>query len=65
MEIKRQNVQPTISTENKTENIILLKITHPKVIEKVEYGWNDEEKTVVNGKWWTVYRKRNNNSFWN
>ena len=49
MEIKDKNVQPTISTENKTENIILLKITHPKVIEKVEYGWNDEEKTVVNG----------------
>lgn len=49
MEIKDKNVQPTISTENKTENIILLKVTHPKVIEKVEYGWNDDEKTVVNG----------------
>lgn len=49
MEIKDKNVQPTISTENKSENIILLKITHPKVIKKVEYGWNDEEKTVVNG----------------
>ncbi|MCI8641771.1 MAG: hypothetical protein HFJ59_07935 [Clostridia bacterium] len=48
-EIKDRNVQPTISTENKSENIILLKITHPKVIKKVEYGWNDEEKTVVNG----------------
>lgn len=49
MEIKDKNVQPTISTENKTDNIILLKITHPKVIEKVEYGWNDEEKMVING----------------
>lgn len=49
MEIKDKNVQPTISTENKTDSIILLKITHPKVIEKVEYGWNDEEKTLING----------------
>lgn len=49
MEIKDKNVQPTISTENKTDSIILLKITHPKVIEKVEYGWNDEEKMVING----------------
>lgn len=49
MEIKDKNVQPTISMENKTDSIILLKITHPKVIEKVEYGWNDEEKMVING----------------
>lgn len=49
MEIKDKNVQPTISTENKTDSIILLKITHPKVIQKVEYGWNNEEKEVING----------------
>lgn len=49
MEIKDKNVQPTITVENKAEDIILLKITHPKVISKVEYGWNNEDKVIVNG----------------
>ena len=34
---------------NKTENTVMLRITHKRNIAKVEYGWNDEEKTVVNG----------------
>ena len=46
---KEENVEPTISIENKTENTILLKIMHQKNIDRVEYGWNDEEMTVVYG----------------
>lgn len=46
---QEKNIEPTISIENKTDTTILLKVTHKKNIEKLEYGWNDEEKTVVNG----------------
>lgn len=46
---KQENVEPTISIENKTENTILLKIIHQKNIDRVEYGWNDEEMTVLYG----------------
>lgn len=46
---QEQNIEPTISIENKTDTTILLKVTHKKNIAKLEYGWNDEEKTVVNG----------------
>lgn len=44
-----KNIEPTISIENKTDNTIMLKITHKKNIARVEYNWNDNEKTVVNG----------------
>lgn len=46
---KVENIEPTISIENKTDNTIMLKITHKKNIARVEYGWNDEEKIIVNG----------------
>ena len=46
---QEQNLEPTISIENKTDNIIMLKITHKKNIARIEYGWNNEEKIVVNG----------------
>lgn len=46
---QEQNIEPTISIENKTDTTILLKVTHKKNIAKLEYRWNDEEKTVVNG----------------
>ena len=46
---QEQNLEPTISIENKTENTVMLRITHKRNIARVEYGWNDEEKTVVNG----------------
>lgn len=46
---QEQNLEPTISIENKTDNTIMLKITHKKNIARVEYGWNDEEKIIVNG----------------
>lgn len=41
--------KPTISIENKTDTTALLKVTHNKNIEKVEYGWNDNEKTIIKG----------------
>ena len=46
---QEQNIEPTISIENKTDNTIMLKITHKNNIDRVEYGWNDGEKNVVNG----------------
>lgn len=46
---QEQNLEPTISIENKTDNTIMLKITHKKNIARVEYGWNDDEKIIVNG----------------
>lgn len=48
-EQEEQNLEPTISIENKTDKSILLKVMHKKNIDKVEYGWNNEERTVVNG----------------
>lgn len=49
LEKQEENIEPTISIENKTDTTILLKVTHKKNIASLEYGWNDEEKTVVNG----------------
>ena len=49
LEKQEENIEPTISIENKTDTTILLKVTHKKNIVSLEYGWNDEEKTVVNG----------------
>lgn len=46
---KNENLEPTISIENKTENTILLKVMHQKNIDRVEYNWNDDEPTILNG----------------
>lgn len=46
---QEQNLEPTISIENKTDKIIILKVTHKKNIARMEYSWNDEQKTIVNG----------------
>ena len=48
-EQQEQNLEPSISIENKDEETILLKVVHKKNIAKLEYRWNDEESTVVNG----------------
>lgn len=48
-EQQEQNLEPTISIENKTDTTILLKVMHQKNIAKVEYGWNEEEKNIING----------------
>ena len=44
-----QNLEQSISIEDKDEETILLKVVHKKNIAKLEYRWNDEESTVVNG----------------
>ena len=46
---KNENLQPSISIEEKSEDTILLKVVHNKNISKLEYRWNDEESTVTNG----------------
>ena len=46
---KAENTEPTISIENKTENTILLKIINQKNIDRLEYGWNNEEPTIIYG----------------
>ncbi len=48
-EKKEQSIEPTIAIENKTDKVILLKVTHQRNIEKIEYRWNDEEPIVVRG----------------
>ncbi len=48
-EQQEQNLEPSISIEDKDEETILLKVVHKKNIAKLEYRWNDEESTVVNG----------------
>lgn len=47
--VQQQNVEPTIAIENKTDTLILLKVTHEKKIAKVEYAWNEEELKVIDG----------------
>lgn len=49
LRIIEENLEPTISIENKTEKAILLKVMHKKVISKVEYSWNESEPTVIKG----------------
>lgn len=47
--IKEENAEPTISIENKTDTVVLLKVLHQKNIAKLEYRWNDGNATIVNG----------------
>lgn len=49
LQIIEENLEPTISIENKTDRTVLLKVMHQRVITKVEYGWNNNKRTVVNG----------------
>lgn len=46
---QEQNLEPTISIENRTEDTIMLKITHKKNISRIEYDWNGGDKTIING----------------
>ena len=46
----KETAKPTISLENKTDTILLLKVLgQQKNIQKVEYGWNDEAKQTIQG----------------
>lgn len=47
---QEESLEATISIENKDDSTILLKVTHKKNIAKMEYGWNQDERTTVNGK---------------
>lgn len=49
MQVIEQNLEPTISIENKTERTALLKVMHQRVITKVEYAWNNSTPVVVYG----------------
>lgn len=44
-----ENLEPTISIENKTDTTILLKVMHQRNISKVEYSWNNGEVEILNG----------------
>lgn len=46
---QEENLEPSISIEDKTNDTILLKVVYGKNIAKLEYRWNDEEETTVNG----------------
>lgn len=45
-----EDLDPTISLENKTDTTLLLKITHSVNISRVRYRWNEGEEIVINGK---------------
>lgn len=47
---QEESLEPTFSIENKDDSTILLKVTHKKDIAKMEYGWNEDERTTVQGK---------------
>lgn len=46
---EEENAEPTISIENKTDTIVLLKVLHKKNIANVSYRWNNGEEKVING----------------
>ena len=41
--------KPTIEISNKNENNLIIKVFHDKEISEVEYYWNDEEPTTIQG----------------
>ena len=44
-----QPTKPVIEEERKTESTILLKITHDKAIDRIEYAWNEDELETISG----------------
>ena len=43
------NAKPQISIENKSEDTIMLKISHDKSIKEITYKWNEEEENKISG----------------
>jgi len=41
--------KPSITEEQKDNKIVLLKVTHDKAIDKIEYHWNDKEAKTITG----------------
>lgn len=45
----KEDKEPEIQLENKTEEELLLKVMHDKEINKVIYNWNNEEEQQIEG----------------
>ncbi len=41
--------KPSITEEQKDSKTVLLKVTHDKAIDKIEYSWNEEEIKTITG----------------
>ncbi len=47
---KLENTKPTISTSlNSDSTAVILTVTHDKIIERIEYSWNDGEIQTITG----------------
>lgn len=41
--------KPSITEEQKGDKTVLLKVTHDKAIDKIEYRWNEQEAKIITG----------------
>ena len=41
--------KPSITEEQKDDKTVLLKVTHDKAIDKIEYHWNEQEAKIITG----------------
>lgn len=41
--------KPSITEEQKDDKTVLLKVTHDKAIDKIEYHWNEQESKIITG----------------
>lgn len=41
--------KPSITEEQKDDKTVLLKVTHDKAIDKIEYSWNEQESKIITG----------------
>lgn len=41
--------KPSITEEQKDDKTVLLKVTHDKAIDKIEYRWNEQESKIITG----------------
>lgn len=46
---KNVPTKPSITEEQKDEKTVLLKVTHDKAIDKIEYRWNEQESKTITG----------------
>lgn len=46
---KNNTTKPMISVENKSNNLLLLKVTHDQEIKSVTYSWNEQQQFVIQG----------------
>lgn len=43
------STKPSITEEQKDDKTVLLKVTHDKAIDKIEYSWNEQESKIITG----------------